>query len=298
MWRSFQTSMTLLSPDVTFFLGDIFDEGQWSNKEGFERYISRFDELFRVTKNTARYVVVGNHDIGFHDYIHPQRESWFGKTYPNSTPVGVIELKNEIFVLVNSMAMHGDYCRLCHMAEMEIEKISNKLKNGIKQPRVSNGKEFIKKQKQPTVLMHFPLYRNNDMNCEGGNELNDFDIRKSEVFREKWDCLSKNATQFIVDRLNPKVVFSGHTHYGCKIKYDNFTEYTVASFSWRNNPMPSFLLVIYDNGDVKVNICFIPHENIVIFTYIFSVLLIVIYLFYVYYKRNFVNPNFSNIKYE
>ncbi|CEF66394.1 Metallophosphoesterase 1 [Strongyloides ratti] len=253
MWRSFQTSLTLLSPDATFFLGDIFDEGKWSNKEGFERYVYRFDELFKVNRNTERHVVVGNHDIGFHDYINPQSELLFSKVFPNSSPVGVVKLKKETFVLVNSMAMHGDYCRLCSMAEMEIERISNEINNSAKELLKNNKTKISMKQKQPTVLMHFPLYRNNDMKCEGGDELRDIEIRQSEIFREKWDCLSKNSTKFIIDKLNPKVVFSGHTHYGCKIKHNNITEYTVASFSWRNNPMPSFLLVVYDNDEVKAS---------------------------------------------
>uniref|UniRef100_A0A0N4ZU65 Metallophos domain-containing protein n=1 Tax=Parastrongyloides trichosuri TaxID=131310 RepID=A0A0N4ZU65_PARTI len=191
MWRSFQTSLTLLSPDATFFLGDIFDEGQWSNREQFDEYINRFNELFKVNKNTQRYVVVGNHDIGFHEGLHPLRELWFGKAYPNSTPVGIIKLKNETFVLVNSMAMHGDDCRLCHMAEIEIERIGKMLKEegSMSQSGVDTHKENDKIEKRPTVLMHFPLYRINDMYCEGGEELNDINIRKSELFREKWECL-------------------------------------------------------------------------------------------------------------
>lgn len=47
-------------------LGDVFDEGQWCSSEEFEKYISRFQSMFSVPKNTHLYVVSGNHDIGFH----------------------------------------------------------------------------------------------------------------------------------------------------------------------------------------------------------------------------------------
>lgn len=66
MQRVFQTAMTIHKPDVVFLVGDVFDEGQWCSSEEFEGYISRFESMFSVPKNTHLYVVAGNHDMGFH----------------------------------------------------------------------------------------------------------------------------------------------------------------------------------------------------------------------------------------
>jgi metallophosphoesterase superfamily enzyme len=66
MFMSFQTAMFLLKPDAVFFLGDLFDEGQWGSEEQFKKYVNRFEELFYVPKTIKRFTVVGNHDVGFH----------------------------------------------------------------------------------------------------------------------------------------------------------------------------------------------------------------------------------------
>lgn len=49
-----------------FLVGDLFDEGLWSNSVEFNSTIQRFHSLFAVPQNTFLYVVPGNHDMGFH----------------------------------------------------------------------------------------------------------------------------------------------------------------------------------------------------------------------------------------
>lgn len=66
MHRAFQTALTLHQPELVFILGDITDEGSFCSSDEFNYYIKRFNDLFRVPKDTKMYVVVGNHDIGFH----------------------------------------------------------------------------------------------------------------------------------------------------------------------------------------------------------------------------------------
>lgn len=66
MYRSFQSSVYIHEPDVAFILGDIFDEGQWANEEGFTEYVTRFRGMFYTPDHIKVYGAVGNHDIGFH----------------------------------------------------------------------------------------------------------------------------------------------------------------------------------------------------------------------------------------
>jgi hypothetical protein len=63
-------------------------------------------------------------------------------------------------------------------------------------------------------------------------------------FKPKFDCLSLDATNQLLDLLNPRLVFNGHTHYSCFNEVYDIPEYTIASFSWRNIKTPSMLLVI------------------------------------------------------
>lgn len=112
MHRAFQTAITYFQPDAVFFLGDLFDEGQWSSEAEFNVYLQRFRSLFRVDlKMTSVYVMAGNHDIGFH-YIasqHPHLDLRF-KTALKTKTVQKLVVKNVSFVMINSMAFEGDGC--------------------------------------------------------------------------------------------------------------------------------------------------------------------------------------------
>lgn len=100
-------------------------------------------------------------------------------------------------------------------------------------------------------------------------------------FQANKDCLSSISTQFIIKKLRPRAVFGGHTHYGCKKwlvlffskKFrwkspHNFWEYTVPSFSWRNNRRPSFILASISPSKMDINQCFLPDEYYLIISYI------------------------------
>ncbi|GBM10350.1 Metallophosphoesterase 1 [Araneus ventricosus] len=132
MYRTFQTAMTLHNPQVVFILGDIFDEGHQCNEMQFNNYVKRFHSVFSVPEDTKLHVVIGNHDIGFHYGISPQLKDRFEKSF-NTSSVELLTINNNIFVLVNSMALHGDNCFLCKPAEDKLKDISEMLrcaKNG------------------------------------------------------------------------------------------------------------------------------------------------------------------------
>lgn len=53
---------------ITHYLtGDLFDEGEWTDNKQFKEYVSRFHKLFSLPNSIKMFVVVGNHDIGFHN---------------------------------------------------------------------------------------------------------------------------------------------------------------------------------------------------------------------------------------
>lgn len=126
MERSFQTAMAVHSPEIVFFLGDLFDEGKWSNDVEFKSYVDRFNKLFRHSSNTQLYATVGNHDIGFHYMVNPHNKKRFENTF-NAPSMRMIRLKKTIFVLANSMAFEGDNCDMCTESEKLLNEISRKL---------------------------------------------------------------------------------------------------------------------------------------------------------------------------
>lgn len=73
--------------------------------------------------------------------IMPDTLEMFRKEFRRGL-IDQIWIKEHRFILINSMALHGDGCRLCHEAEVEMEKIRKRNRTD-----------------KPIVLQHFPLYR-------------------------------------------------------------------------------------------------------------------------------------------
>ncbi|KAH7728659.1 metallophosphoesterase 1 [Aphelenchoides avenae] len=138
--------------------------------------------------------------------------------------------------------MERDGCRLCGEAERDIQSLAGCLYSG--------GKK-------------------SDLECEEAPDLAPEHVI-SEKFRENWECLSENSTLFLLENLRPRAAFGGHTHFGCKKWWKNqygFWEYTVPSFSWRNNRHPALLLLSVSPEQVAVARCFMPHEHTVVAIY-------------------------------
>jgi len=122
-------------------------------------------------------------------------------------------------------------------------------------------------------MQHFPLFRRSDEICEEMGDLAPPLIR-TKKFHAGAECLSNESTQFLLQRLRPRAAFGGHTHYGCKRWWDihNFWEYSVPSFSWRNNRRPSFLLLSVSPNRLTLSNCFLPDEHIIIALYVLALL--------------------------
>lgn len=86
------------------------------------------------------------------------------------------------------------------------------------------------------------MHRESDAICNEADEA-PADI-KDRKFRERWECLSKEASEQLLDILTPRLIVDGHTHHGCRrIHGEDTLEITIPSFSWRNKDNPSFLMV-------------------------------------------------------
>ncbi|PWA29962.1 hypothetical protein CCH79_00009672 [Gambusia affinis] len=92
---------------------------------------------------------------------------------------------------------------------------------------------------------HYPLYRVSDASCTGQDAAPPEE--RHLLFREKYDVLSKEASQRLLQWFKPRLILSGHTHSGCEVLHDNkYPEISVPSFSWRNRNNPSFILGFID----------------------------------------------------
>ncbi|XP_067624953.1 metallophosphoesterase 1 homolog isoform X2 [Eurosta solidaginis] len=259
MHRSFQATIRLFAPDVVFVLGDLFDEGDFVDNREFERFVQRFHRLFSTPSGVPIISAVGNHDIGF----HYKMDSYFIKRFANhfnNTGVEMYTIKNNHFVVTNSIAMLNDGCGYCNAALNDLSKISAQLmclQSGDKCREVETLKEHHV-YSRPILMQHFPTYRKSDAVCK------EHDAPKFDIFRENWEVLSKESTDLIGKLLKPRVAFAGHSHHYClNINRFGIEEYTVASFSWRNKIEPSFLLAAFKATNYSVSKCdMLPQQHV------------------------------------
>ncbi|XP_051738699.1 metallophosphoesterase 1 isoform X3 [Ctenopharyngodon idella] len=103
----------------------------------------------------------------------------------------------------------------------------------------------------PVLLQHYPLYRVSDAMCT------DVDAapldERYQLFRERYDVISKSASKKLLWWFKPRLILSGHTHNGCEVLHEKlYPEISVPSFSWRNRNNPSFILSSISIGSVPV----------------------------------------------
>ncbi|XP_077295736.1 per1-like protein PGAP5 [Arctopsyche grandis] len=287
MHRAFQTALTLHQPEVIFVLGDIFDEGLWCSGLEFNEYVEQFYSLFAIPKHVKLYVVSGNHDVGFHYKITPYLSDRFSSQMKSKT-IEMITMKGNHFILINSMAMERDGCFLCASAENALLNITSILRCSRGVGNCHNVKT-LERYSRPILLQHFPLYRISDEMC---TESDAAPLpERLNRFRERWECLSRESTEFLVDNLQPRLALGGHTHHSCFIQHninkpdETFSEYSIPSFSWRNRNDPSFLLGVFSPDEFKISKCRMPKENTVILTYVIFAILIIAYIGYIIRKR-------------
>ncbi|XP_067107629.1 metallophosphoesterase 1-like [Osmerus mordax] len=280
MERSFQTAVSVLHPEMVFILGDIFDEGKWSTPENWQEDVRRFNHIFRHPNNTELIGIIGNHDIGFHHEMSWSKLERFEKVF-NFTSASVITRKAVNFILVNSMALHGDHCPICQAVETQLYRISQAL-NCSAQPLHTRMRRHCQDVQlfpatAPIILQHYPLYRVSDAMCKGTDAA--LPEERHLLFEERYDVLSQEASNKLLWWFQPRLILSGHTHSACKVVHDNsYPEISVPSFSWRNRNNPSFILGSFSPSAFQLTKCFLPEESSVLGIYCGTALLVTLLL--------------------
>ena len=108
------------------------------------------------------------------------------------------------------------------------------------------------------------MYRSSEENCTGHDSPPE--ERRHVHNREGWEVLSQSASELLMTSLQPRAIFSGHTHHSCHVMHPgNVPEFTLPSFSWRNRNDPSFVMVsdfrVFPNLDRKQCFLVCPSYN-------------------------------------
>lgn len=59
-------------------------------------------------------------------------------------------------------------------------------------------------------------FRLNDNDCIRDEDFDEDDPHRDEIYRPKWEALSQESTEMLLRKLEPRAVFNGHAHRGCK----------------------------------------------------------------------------------
>ncbi|XP_027028458.1 metallophosphoesterase 1 [Tachysurus fulvidraco] len=276
MERSFQTALFLLRPEMIFILGDVFDEGKWSSPKDWEDDVKRFKQIFNHSSDTELVVLIGNHDIGFHHEMTSYKLERFEKVF-NVTSAKILTKRGVNFLLVNSVALHGDHCPICQGVEEKLYSLAHQLNCSSQSDVMKHLCRDVQSYPStaPIILQHYPLYRTSDAQCTGEDAapLNERYLH----FQERYDVLSQDASKKLLRWFQPRLILSGHTHSSCEVFHENrFPEISVPSFSWRNRNNPSFILGTFSPSDFALSKCFLPEESSIIAVYCTAVVVIVL----------------------
>ncbi|CAK5281765.1 unnamed protein product [Mycena citricolor] len=205
--KSWRASLKL-KPDVVVFLGDMMDGGRFAMSDAeYERYFRRFKSIFACPSTIPQHYIPGNHDTGlgaseeFSEHAKERYISHFGPLNHHE------HLANHTLVFLDGPSL----------AEEE------RLRPGrsyFETPSTPSGPiEFTRSfsasaHSNPIVLFtHIPLHRPDGSSCGPHRERGS--IRRGFGFGYQ-NTLSRATSDFLLQSLEPAVIFSGDDHDYCE----------------------------------------------------------------------------------
>jgi hypothetical protein len=194
--RSYQTTLEKFNPNFAVILGDLTDEGKWCSNQEWEYYTERANQVFSTsTFDTKLFVLVGNHDVGFHYNIDDNKIERFNRSFTRQLVHLETVANDQHFVFVNSMALLNDGCKFCRKALIQLKQINTTL-NCMKTKACKDLAWKNSVYRQPIIFTHMPLYRYSDAVCAKDTDTEPVELLST--FKQNHDCLSKPSTKQVL----------------------------------------------------------------------------------------------------
>lgn len=289
MKQAYSIINSIYKPEVVIFLGDLLDEASFSSDENFRVASRDFGSIFPADDvNQERIIIAGNHDVGFHDQIrfNPYHLQRFHKKYSASINIQLIQspkLKLINIVAINSMSFFNDTCPVCSLSIGATNKLSDYLEE------LRN--ETMPHYSDPIILTHVPFFRPDDTHCDYPYRLKD-KVKKRNIEGE--DVMHEAASRFILERIKPRLVLSGHTHMRCITEHEisdgstlTVKELTISSFNQKYaEKTPGFLLLRANSTHLSHHYCTLIEEWVVATIYVATILVVCLRLIKCNIKRS------------
>ncbi|KAH8814778.1 hypothetical protein DL96DRAFT_1535237 [Flagelloscypha sp. PMI_526] len=243
--RKSWNAVSKLKPDLTIFMGDMLASGRYATSEAdFAQYARHFKNIFTIPAAQKVAYIPGNNDIpmGTGQYGSRDIRTFYKQHFGDTNTI--IDIQNHTFILLDGPGLvNEDYQRTAR--SMTYEEWA---------PLRGGAVEFVtalQPSQDVVLLTHIPLYRPDRASCGPLREKGT--IRKG-VGHGYQNTLGKQTTQFLLESLNPKYIFSGDARDYCEYTHSwmrgssdpvsRAREVTVKSFSMaRNIREPGFQLL-------------------------------------------------------
>lgn len=294
--KFFKKSFQLLKPDMLLVLGDVSARGAELTRSNWSSVIQQFHSMLGPFLGLPYHVLLGDRDIGGCSDLNTRSVSWISSNFPglDSSGCSAFGINNISFVSLNSVALLCGDNSLRFSVEKTVETESTDLHMKTEQarqllqvPKDITLKDFSCRRESalssgsgPVLLLHMPLHLRAN-NCQESNMYDDNpefiqrDATRTESRGlagvgpyELWHTLPPNATEYILQALKPRIIFSAHTHKFCdRTHYDGTREITVPAMSWEAIDEPGFVVASFksDRKLVTVSHCLLAKESSVIF---------------------------------
>ena len=263
--RSLEFAIQKHDPTDLIFLGDLFDEGKRYDAETYRKERVRFvSTILRSThENGVRiHTIAGNHDIGNHYQLRKAKIETFENTIGPTNyydRICVDEKRCVSLLGVNTMALEGT------PFDRDVKQNTVLFLNQIEAKREE-------RKNDPLVLLtHYPLFRVNDAECGPERSIEHGHVtyvHPNTKLKEKSYVLSESTSNMLLDRFEPSLVLSAHTHAVCRHRRKSMNgvlELTTSAFGWRMRPDPGYLFVTFESDPSRLDTalyCKLPHERV------------------------------------
>ena len=200
------------------------------------------------------HTIAGNHDIGNHYQLRKVKIEIFENTIGPTNYYDRICVDEERCVSllgVNTMALEGT------PFDKDVKLNTESFLNQIETKRGSIKKDPL------VLLTHYPLFRVNDAECGPERSVEHGHVtyvHPNTKLREKSDVLSESTSNMLLDRFEPSLVLSAHTHAVCRHRRkseNGVLELTTSAFGWRMRPDPGYLFVTFAHDPSSLNDCIV-----------------------------------------
>ncbi|KAG6586725.1 Metallophosphoesterase 1 [Phytophthora cinnamomi] len=271
---SARAAVDVHGPQVALVLGDQFDEGsRWTPDAHWDEYADRFFRAFASFLPLKTLYLVGNHDTSFGREMRIEDLKRYEVTFGAANRID--EIEGHTFVSLNTMAMDSD------VASQEVKTEARSFLES------ANFADLRARTTGSVILLtHLPLFRVDDLQCgeerlrEAGHITYEHPSFKYETHHH---VLSRELSAELLDKVQPDLVLSGHTHAWCAYQHPDgpSMEYTVPTFSWGQRPDPSYALLRLPRAShaetrrpPEVTACHLPSEPLIFATYITTIAIV------------------------